>query len=300
MPPEENLKKPEQVPEEVPKQETAQNHSFLKSLRTYQGDIQETLANTKGSITSIFTAEQSKKAGMDTPQQINGTETRNKIFVLIGSLLLILGITTVVSIYYFKSTETVATANQNKAIIGFTEEKIMPTANSTQSELLSNILKEKQAFKLPVNSVLYLNTADEKGSPLNIKSLIELLFSRIPAELGRTLDPKYMLGIYSFDTNEPFIILTESDFGISYSGMLKWEETMVSDFASLFAIPSGINITTFEDEALKNKDLRVVKDANRKTFLLYSFLDKNTILITTNEKIFSAILGKYNTSRISR
>ena len=77
---------------------------------------------------------------------------------------------------------------------------------------------------------------------------------------------------------------------------------MVSDVGTLFAVPQSVSSgeKIFEDEALKNKDLRVVKDSNRKTVLLYTFLDKNTILITSNESIFSAILGKFITSKISK
>jgi hypothetical protein len=108
-----------------------------------------------------------------------------------------------------------------------------------------------------------------------------------------------MLGIYSFDTNEPFIILTTNDFANSFSGMLRWEKDMVSDFEKIFLISQKIGSTTVEfvDEALRNKDLRILQNENKKTILLYSFVDKNTIVITTNESIFTAIVNKYNVSK---
>ena len=102
-----------------------------------------------------------------------------------------------------------------------------------------------------------------------------------------------MLGIYSFDTNEPFIILTTNDFPASFSGMLKWENNMVLDLGKLFSISENTATKTFLDQALQNKDLRILKNTSEKTILLYSFIDKNTLVITTNQNILTAIVGKY-------
>jgi hypothetical protein len=40
---------------------------------------------------------------------------------------------------------------------------------------------------------------------------------------------------------------------------------------------------TFSDTILHNKDARVVKDENGKIIFLYSFINSETIVITTNE-----------------
>jgi hypothetical protein len=81
--------------------------------------------------------------------------------------------------------------------------------------------------------------------------------------------------------------------------MLKWEKDMPSDLEKIFEIPKDNSTTTkvFIDEAIRNKDLRVLKDINNKTVLVYSFIDKNTLVITKNENLFNAILAKYLTSQ---
>ncbi len=136
----------------------------------------------------------------------------------------------------------------------------------------------------------------------SISEVLGLLAPRMPASLVRAFENKYMLGVYSFDTNEPFIILTTNDFPVAYSGMLKWEKDMVADIGKIFNI-SVVNSEpplAFTDEALKNRDLRVLKDNENKTILLYSFIDKNTLVITSNENIFNAIIGKYFVSQQNR
>ncbi len=137
---------------------------------------------------------------------------------------------------------------------------------------------------------------DASGTPATSDALLELLAPRMSPSLVRSFDAPYMLGVYSFDRNAPFIILGTTDYATSYAGMLGWETDAVSDVGSLFNIsPETFASSTpvFQDEAFRNEDLRVLKDGNGNTILLYSFLDKNTLLITSNENIFTAILGKY-------
>ena len=109
-----------------------------------------------------------------------------------------------------------------------------------------------------------------------------------------------MLGTYSFDTNALFLILSINDYPSAYAGMLKWEPNILSDIGGLFEVRAQASTTKleFSDEALQNKDLRIVKDLNGNTLFLYSFIDKNTLVLTTNENILTAIMGKYLLSKM--
>ncbi|MEI6843339.1 MAG: hypothetical protein WCK48_02445 [bacterium] len=305
---EEDKQKIIQAPPKPPQPETppAPIRFSLKSLRTYQGDIEETLSRTKGSVTSILTAEkkrdESKGGNLSSLARVPNSDAKNKFLILVGGLLFILGAITMASVFYFNSQNTTNIATNEQNIITYTKETPILIASSTRKDLISSILTEKKGLTLPVNSVLYLKMMQDATTTANVEDVLNMLFPRIPQELVRAFDTKYMLGIFSFDTNEPFIILTTSDFGATYAGMLKWESGMVLDTSSLFTIPANVSTTTnvFEDEAYKNKDLRIVKDSNRKTVLVYSFLDKNTLVITANESIFNAILSKYITNQIVR
>lgn len=296
------LDSPEKVAE-VLNEDTNSSKKPIKALRTYRGDIEEIFSREKTSASSIVVAEQQRKdVPLLDPEKETKEKLKNKYYITIGSGLLLFGIIIVGSFYYLRTGEKASIERETKTLISFSTEKLLPLASSTKSQLVNAISAEKKSFKLPVNSVLYINVTNEDGVSGNVESIIGLLSPRIPQSLLRALENEYMLGIYSFDTNEPFIILTTDDFPASYSGMLKWENGMVSDIGELFGITQNSDTGTlvFEDEEFKNKDLRIVRDNNRKTILLYSFVDKNTIVIAKNENIFAAILGKYLISKMAR
>ncbi len=268
----------------------------IKSLRTYQGDIDEILSKGKASASTILIAEQKRKEEKAiTTDRPKDSGVRNRFFIIIGIVLFTIGIITLGVVYYMKSTEEVTLTQKTKALIGFSEEKNVSLSGLSRETLVTKLVAEKESFKLPVSSVLYINITNESSEPAPIESILSLIAPKMPASLSRSFENKYMFGIYSFDTNEPFIILTTNDYAGSYSGMLKWEKDMAGDLAKLFAISQNASSTptSFSDEALKNKDLRVIKDDSGKTLLLYSFIDRNTLMITTNENILTAILAKY-------
>ena len=288
---------PEKNTEQAPEQTTKNQ---IKSLSTYQGDVEEAVSKNNYSASSILVAEQQRKKGglmdLGTP---DNSAARNKFFILVGSILLLLGIVTVSAMFYIRSKDEVITQKNTKTLIGFSEEKIIPMNNITREKLVNDILVEKKSFDLPVNSVLYINTANASGTPVLAEDVLTLIAPQMSPSLLRSFDGEYMLGIYSFDTNEPFIILTTSDFANSFSGMLKWEKNIISDFEKLFSLSQNTSSTTgqFKDATIRNKDFRVLQNENKKTILLYSFIDKNTLVITTNENILNAIIGKYNVSK---
>lgn len=280
---------PEEKKERVP----------IKSLRTYQGDVEEAIAKNKYSSATILVAEQKRKE--TEPEKVIGVKysgTRNKVFVYFGALFFILGFAVVSSIYYLKSRETVVIDKTVKTIIPPTKTKVLTISDNNRENLLSNLVTEKENFSSPLNSVLFINISDS-SDPLKIDKILALIAPNQPSSLVRSFGKDYMIGVYSYDTNEIFIILTVNDYASSYSGMLKWEKDMARDLSKIYDVNQDVitSNTLFTDLALKNKDLRVLKDGGGKTQLLYSFLDKNTLIITKNEKIFSAILAKINISK---
>lgn len=282
MNPEEN-KKTERVP--------------IKSLRTFQGDVQEAISKNGYSSTTILVKEQERKLEnpartIESAEMLGSSNARNKTFIIFGVALIVLGLVSVAVLYYMKANEQVVIEKQTKAIIAFTEEKQVSMVNLGRKDLVDKIIENKTSTNLPVNSVLYINPMFN-NKEVATHDLLSILAPTMPPSLSRSFGGEYMLGIYSYDSNEPFIILTVEDYSLSYPGMLKWEETMTNDLGTIFnANLSSSSPKLFTDEVIKNRDIRVLKDSSGNSVLLYSFVDRKTLVITKNENMLSAIVGK--------
>ncbi len=295
--------KPEKKPDwPLRKEEGSEGRVPIKSLRTYQGDIDEAMSKNKYSATTILVAEQKRR--IEKPLKVikpANLEARNKLFVTVGIVLLFFGIITVVAVYYTRSNEQVVIEKQTKALIEFTKETKLDTGSITGPNLASRIAAETNNYKDPVNSVLFINTESSENTE-SVQKILSLLAPNMSSALLRSLDDKYMLGVIVYDTKAPFIILTVNDYPSAYAGMLKWEKNMAHDLKEMFSIEQNASTTdkTFIDEAIRNKDLRVLMGPKSDAVLVYSFIDKKTLVITRNENGFNAILAKFLSSQNTR
>lgn len=284
--------------------EDKQTQKPIKALRTYKGDVEEALGKSKSTAATIMLAEEKRREErpeMSLPKRVESTG-RNRTYLLLGTVMLFLAISVVGAVYYMKSTEKVTVKELNKALIEFNQESKVMVASTTRELLLQKIALEKDTFKMPANSILYINTSDSDGNPVSAEKLMSSISKRIPADLSRAFSGKYMIGVYSFDTNATFIILKTNEYETAYSGMLRWEKDLANDIGKIFSIPQNLlgSEVEFIDEEYKNKDLRVLKDSSNKSVLLYTFIDRSTIIITTDENVLSAIMGKYAISQNAR
>ena len=57
----------------------------------------------------------------------------------------------------------------------------------------------------------------------------------VPGDLSTALSPQYMLGVYNYTNNNPFLIIQGTAHDYLLSGMLEWEpEILFNDMVPLF------------------------------------------------------------------
>lgn len=161
-----------------------------------------------------------------------------------------------------------------------------------------------------------------------------LLDSRAPSGMIRSLDSFMMYGTHFFaGGNQPFFIFKTDSYDFAFGGMLAWEPDMNEDLSPLFGpIVRSIvtqpivvstntasstdaetasttnNISTivtdqgptehqFEDDIIRNQDVRVLRNQDGEIVLLYGFPDASTLVITTNEHTFAEIATRLSSRR---
>jgi len=163
--------------------------------------------------------------------------------------------------------------------------------SATMSTLLSAV------NSTPGSLYLYL-TRDGGQSVVPPNEVMNFLAPLAPGAFTRSVTN---ISFGSLD-NRPFIILRVNNFDNAFSGMLAWEQTMSSDLAPLFgpAVTESLDAQArtstqtrgafFKDIVASNLSSRVLVNERGEDRILYTFLDRQTIVITTDRLQLANIL----------
>ncbi|MBX4210955.1 hypothetical protein KW783_03225 [Candidatus Parcubacteria bacterium] len=141
-------------------------------------------------------------------------------------------------------------------------------------------------------SLVQTNATDPtKKDVVTAEKMMTLMAPAAPSYLVRALSDEYTIGVRIGDTNSMFLILSTDSFDNSFAGMLEWEKNMSRDlaFMSQKTLPENLG---FKDIVIRNKDVRVLYDSIGAPFLLYSFIDKKTIVIATDDATLNDVSQK--------
>lgn len=171
-------------------------------------------------------------------------------------------------------------------------------------------------------------------APFTATMLLQGFSPEIPGALLRAIQPDaFLLGVHSFDSNQVFLLLEAESYEGAYAAMLSWERTMQKDLSPLFTRPisptlsvedtpiasatasttatttSGLAATStasstesappppqegFVDKIVENHDARVIESPSGEIVLLWTFLNRKVLLITTNDATVRELVSRLN------
>lgn len=150
------------------------------------------------------------------------------------------------------------------------------SAIANQEETISQIV-----FTVP-------GTQDAAGA--TTADFFAVLSPRINDAAVRTLDARMMVGGVQTSGTHPYIILKTSNFDVAFAGMLEWEANLSQDLAPLYGQGGG---NRFIDRQVAGKPVRVLYDTTLNAQIVYGFVNRNTIIITTTEAAFAEIIAAF-------
>ena len=290
-------------------------------IRTYKDDLESALQKNHLSSVNIAIAENQKLHSQTKNTQKENLSSGNSSGkkILFFSLFFIIAGIIGISVFYFINTQTstskIVQVQQLPSLITY-EYKDELNVNTILKDRFTSALSSKlNDILTPENTIYNLfvtNSTNSTKKLITASDFVSLTKFKIPDALARTLLPDFMIGMYSFDRNLPFLILKTSSFANTYSGMLSWETDLETDFQNIFRLPgygnnggtlSKLNpITTkkFQDGVILNKDVRILYDDNNNMLLLYSIVDQQTIVITVNDIVFKEIVNRLNQEKTTQ
>ncbi|MEN9621597.1 MAG: hypothetical protein RLZZ67_31 [Candidatus Parcubacteria bacterium] len=279
------------------------NDPSIKHIRTFKSDAEEAVKFQNVSTMDIAIAEH-KKREKTTPIDYETPKTSHTgafIIVVMFFLVLLGG----GWYYWFTTSQSItvetAPAITIKAIIPYAKASTISIDETSDPLILvgSKLLQSNAGLGNVFALVPVASTT--ATSPLGLESLLRN--TEIPNRLLRSLGTSYMIGVYTYDTQSPFIIFKNTFFQNAFSGMLEWEQKMRTDLLPLVQVAhtgetnTGALSSAFEDIIISNVDVRVLKNDSGQPILMYAFADKDTIVVTTSQTALKYIIDRLLTVR---
>lgn len=315
-------------PEQPPKQD---KNEALKAIHTFESDAAEVLKKENITKEKIAIAESKRREGepvvekppLFTAKTLNlstALPSKGGRFVipwkLIGIISGAIAIVVIGALIYFG----ILRAREGRT----TEEPVVETSTtakpsqiitiSTDDERIAIIEKIQKKVRDSNVSVNGIETLPVRigSSPATVITLFRELDTRTPASLTRSIGPSFTLGVHGFRGSQPFLVMPVASYDHAFSGMLAWEKDILDDIGPLFGVSKReLSMSTgsstdevlsqnlhLKDAIIKNRDARALFGEGGNILFLYSFPDKQTLIITTNEDTFRVLEGKTRAGKL--
>jgi|GEM_PF-641085 len=249
-----------------------------------------------------------------------------------GVLLLILAGGGIFATYQFVTTmQNTPIAALTVPSIVFADEyrQLEGTGSSLLSGLASASNGALVQGNVLVTYILTSTAAEDESiitTPAGGDAFIRALKIPAPDILLRNIAEESSVGVIrSGEETKAFFALRVDSYERTYAGMLTWEPLMTRDLEVLYPLypaeeisrPDVVIATTtasstpiatstpvfsapvqasartrFEDTIVANHDVRVLRDTNGRSLILYGYADKRTLLIVRDEAAFEALLAR--------
>jgi hypothetical protein len=307
-PPTQTISEVETAPVE-PVSGVAPTEPVTPTLKTYAGDFLDRVGETQASTATVLAAEQDSVR----PTNPEPSSKSNLAYIIGGSALLILAVTGGVFAYLqYQSVNAPVTLTPVASAPILVEERTLVAGTGV---LLTQAIEQSVTDPLATGAVRLL-FFESTTTPVGV---FESLGVAAPGVLLRNIDPEgSMAGIVNVGgTQSPFFILEVLSYGETFSGMLQWESAMSRDLDALFppyTYPAVVATTTastttaakpavptfvpgFRDEVIGNHDVRIYRDAQRKSVVVYGYWNQRTLVIARDQSAFTELLTRLAASR---
>lgn len=270
----------------------------------------------------------------DAPPRFDPDFKKNVLTIIASIVLILLGVGSVIGFYILQKSapSRVVTVPVASSIISYDQKQTIVVTHLERNDLIQALSDAKSSgAPLTAGEILYtaLVASSTSSNQISTADFFALLQTSASGQLIRAMSNQFMFGYFESDQPVPFLLINLTDFDNAYSGMLAWEKTMNADIGVIFSprsipvsgyVPAGTTTiagassttlvqktivntdlsqtNTFKDITIENKDARVLQNFRGDPILLYSFLDNNTLLITSDQNALTQILQKFIAAKL--
>ena len=274
-------------PEEAPAYK-----SHLQPMRSFSSDLARAVREKGGSVVRSAIEENEKH---EKEFELRNRASQQK-YLLISIVIILMTSGVIFGLYTYKKETALPIVVETPvpaSLITSDDFITIDTKGMQTSDLLNAITKASTDSRIregTIRNIIITQTHNSTTLRLNANQFLSVIGAHQTPDLQKALSPEYMLGVSAYNGNNLFLVIHGTAHDFMLAGMLAWEPYMVDDLAGLFNnkyTASSYKNTPFTNTLVANRDARAVVDTNNKPVLFYSFIDPNTVLITTSPTAFS-------------
>jgi hypothetical protein len=291
--------------------------SKIAPLHTYKSDFADFSKKEGATPLTILAAQQDSRTQA---QPVFTTQKKGAwVPILLGVLLIVGGGGIIFGGVFYLMNRPIAPEEILVPSLIFADERfrLSGTPSELQVQLANLSASSLREGGVAVAYITYSTTTPEGDvieEPASGGALIANLSLTAPDILLRNTEPSSTVGVVRINNEtRPYFILRVSSYERTFAGMLTWEETIKEDLSLFYpSYPATVVATTtasstpivpivppseFVDETIANHDVRILKDSEGRSILLYGYRDKQTLIIARNEAAFVELVTRLSATR---
>ncbi len=295
-----------------------------KVIETYTGDMLKAINQNEGGLIQKIIHEQ--EAHEAEKQNFSPQSKQNRIFTIVGFVLILAALSGIGYVFLKKDDGTVAIAPQFTPLIFTDKTRFLDITGMGKEKIIDSILVASKTAELKPGGIHALYTM-RNNRVLGLTDFLKAIQSNLIFGPNDFVNENFLLGISSpqsrFETEvvvDPtkiiappptviggnlFILLKIRSFTDIFKTMQDWEKKMFVDMHDFFGIPistetSYLITKDFENDIIQNKNARVLRDKEANIVMMYVFADDNTIVISNKEETVREIIGRLAGSKVKK
>lgn len=268
------------------------NTTGITPLRTFKTDTSAYIKRKGVSLLDIAAAEAKKKpfSGYVRGKK-GGWSGTQKIILFFSVLLLVAGASA--GVLFFKQRESARAPSVVLPRPPIVPDEEAEIAISGIYGILDEVVPPRKLFYFPI-----VRGSGVSKRLVSVREFFAETGITSPAGLASSLEDGFMPAVFRLSEKSPILIFKVRSYENAFASMLKWEKSIVYDLAPIFNIKTAENLkTSFYDKEIQNRDSRVLEDEDGSPVLLYSFINRKYLVITTREEALKEIFRRFTVSR---
>lgn len=269
----------------------------IPALRTLKTDTSEYVKKKGVSLIEIA-AQEARGAGLKIEEE---NKFSLKKIIIISTIILALAGAAIGGILFLlkKEKETAEKIFSPKSLLVSEEQMEIVVYPENHQRFLRDIQTAVKS-ETQINQLVYLSPVkwiNESKFPVGTREFFMVIGISPPFDLLDSLEERFMLAKFYLTEDQPLLLFKVRSYDSAFNGMMKWEKAMADDLRDIFSLDISKAKDFFEDKEILNRDTRILNDKEDRPLLIYSFVNRNYLVITVAEEPLKEIFRRLSSSQ---